>query len=168
MRGKKKKEDLVTFKISKELAYKFLDAISNIEVAKEFKRIIENKPELVIKDNIAKNKQMQSYAKARRNELIQKQTETEKFFKARLKACEIEYEFQKIIYTSTSFYVADFYIPNKRLVVELDGGYHLTTEQKVKDKFRTKELNTLGYKVIRLTNERSLQLSEAKLKEMFK
>ena len=47
---------------------------------------------------------------------------------------KIDFEFQKIIYTdSRHFFIADFYIPSKNLIIELDGGYHETSEQKQKD-----------------------------------
>lgn len=166
---KSKKEETVVFKITKSLAYKFLDSISHVELAKEFRRLIEGKPELekVIQELGPKNKQMVSWANSKRKELISKQTQAEKVFKARLKACGLDYKFQEIIYTSTSFYIADFVFPLKKIVLELDGGYHTDPVQKVKDKLRTKELNSLGYKVIRLTNEKSLEISEAEIKRLF-
>ena len=47
---------------------------------------------------------------------------------------KIDFEFQKIIYTDNKhFFIADFYIPSKNLIIELDGGYHETSEQKQKD-----------------------------------
>lgn len=50
-------------------------------------------------------------------------------------AGKIDFEFQKIIYTDNKkhFFIADFYFPSKNLIVELDGGYHETSEQKQKD-----------------------------------
>ena len=49
-------------------------------------------------------------------------------------AGKINFEFQKIIYTDNKhFFIADFYIPSKNLIIELDGGYHETLEQKQKD-----------------------------------
>ena len=68
-------------------------------------------------------------------------------------AGKIDFEFQKIIYTDNKhFFIADFYIPSKNLIIELDGGYHETLEQKQKDAWRTGMLNSMGYKVIRFTN----------------
>ena len=47
---------------------------------------------------------------------------------------KIDFEFQKIIYTDNKhFFITDFYIPSKNLIIELDGGYHETSEQKQKD-----------------------------------
>jgi len=48
-------------------------------------------------------------------------------------------------------YIADFICLNKRLIIEVDGGYH--TENAENDKLRTEALNQLGFDVIRFTNE---------------
>jgi very-short-patch-repair endonuclease len=50
-------------------------------------------------------------------------------------------------------YIVDFYCHAKRLAVEIDGGYHLTAEQKLYDEYRTAELNQLGIREIRFTND---------------
>jgi len=50
-------------------------------------------------------------------------------------------------------FIADFICLSHRLVVEIDGGYHQTAEQKEADELRTKFLNEIGFKVIRFTNE---------------
>ena len=60
-----------------------------------------------------------------------------------------------------SFYVADFYCHALKLVIEIDGGYHLTAEQQLLDEERTKNIEFQGLKVIRFTNEEVLaQLPE--------
>jgi len=51
------------------------------------------------------------------------------------------------------YFVADFYCHDFKLIIEIDGGIHLSEEQKEKDQFRTDRLNELGMKVIRFTNE---------------
>lgn len=67
---------------------------------------------------------------------------------------KIDFEFQKIIYTDNKhFFIADFYIPSKNLIIELDGEYHDDAKQQEKDIWRTKILKSLGYKVIRFKNE---------------
>ena len=73
---------------------------------------------------------------------------------------KIDFEFQKIIYTDNKhFFIADFYIPYKNLIIELDGEYHDNIKQQDKDIWRTKILNSLGYKVIRFKNK---QITESK------
>lgn len=50
-------------------------------------------------------------------------------------------------------YIADFVCLKAKLIVEIDGGYHSQFEQIIKDYYRTEDLNKLGFKVIRFTNE---------------
>jgi very-short-patch-repair endonuclease len=50
-------------------------------------------------------------------------------------------------------FIADFYCHPIKLVIEIDGGIHKTTEQKEYDIGRTAELNYWGIEVIRFTNE---------------
>ena len=49
-------------------------------------------------------------------------------------------------------YIADFYCAKSRLILELDGGGHYTAEQKEKDALRTKELETMNLRVMRICN----------------
>ncbi len=50
-------------------------------------------------------------------------------------------------------FIVDFICLEKRLVIEVDGGYHDNPEQKEADKLRTDILNELRFRVIRFTNE---------------
>ena len=50
-------------------------------------------------------------------------------------------------------YIVDFYIHSKGIVIELDGSQHLSEEHEKSDKTRDAELNKLGLRVIRYTND---------------
>ena len=50
-------------------------------------------------------------------------------------------------------YIVDFYIHSKGIVIELDGSQHLSEEHEISDKKRDAELNKLGLRVIRYTND---------------
>ena len=52
-----------------------------------------------------------------------------------------------------SIFILDFYCHEKRLAIEVDGGIHNQIDQKEWDENRTYELNELGIKVLRFTNE---------------
>jgi very-short-patch-repair endonuclease len=54
------------------------------------------------------------------------------------------------------FYIADFYCHALLLIIEIDGGYHETEEQKIKDEERTEHLKFNGITVVRYTNEEVL------------
>ena len=52
-----------------------------------------------------------------------------------------------------SQYILDFAYLDKRLAIELDGGYHNDADQQHDDAVRTKNLETLGWHVLRFTND---------------
>ncbi len=54
-------------------------------------------------------------------------------------------------------YIADFISLKNNLIVEVDGGYHETEEQKVYDENRTKVLKEIGFKVVRFSNKEILE-----------
>ncbi|MGC3978318.1 MAG: homocysteine S-methyltransferase family protein [Paludibacteraceae bacterium] len=53
-------------------------------------------------------------------------------------------------------YIADFYCVEKKTIIEVDGGIHLTEEQKQRDKRRTEILVSEGYNIARYTNQEVL------------
>jgi len=53
-------------------------------------------------------------------------------------------------------YIVDFLFRRSKVVVEIDGGYHFSEEQKLADNIRTEWLKKMGYRVIRFTNEEVL------------
>jgi very-short-patch-repair endonuclease len=99
---------------------------------------------------------LETSALAIRKNLIINQTASEKRFKAMLKMCEINYEFQKIFYTLTDFKkycVVDFYIPDKNIVIEIDGGVHDTARNKAEDSKRSRLLRRMfKVEIIRVNN----------------
>ncbi len=46
-------------------------------------------------------------------------------------------------------YISDFLAPSLRLAVEVDGGYHGSKQQRVRDERRDREFRRLGYAVMR-------------------
>ena len=50
-------------------------------------------------------------------------------------------------------YIVDFYIPTKRLVIEIDGIQHTTEENSKKDQTRDNFLKEQGLNVLRIPNE---------------
>lgn len=53
-------------------------------------------------------------------------------------------------------WLVDFYFPEVRLAVEVDGGYHRSTFQLGWDLFKAAELEAAGLTVLRLTNQEVL------------
>ena len=50
-------------------------------------------------------------------------------------------------------YIVDFICLKQRLIIEIDGGYHNGIVQQQEDRIRQNWLESMGYKVIRFTNE---------------
>lgn len=91
-------------------------------------------------------------------------TEGEKLFKDFCDKYNIQYTNQKPVMIGYKGFILDFEIISKgnpkfhnskkrKIVVEIDGEYHKTKEQKEKDDARTKTLKGGQYSVIRFTNE---------------
>ena len=67
----------------------------------------------------------------------------------RASQCGVRFRRQHII----GDYIADFVCLPCKLVIEVDGAYHNTSQQIIDDEQRSKNLRILGFWVIRLTNE---------------
>ena len=78
-------------------------------------------------------------------------TDAEKLLWEHIRARQLSVKFnrQHII----GDYIVDFVCIEKKLVIEVDGGYHSEYKQMEKDELRTERLRELGFSVIRFTNE---------------
>ena len=70
----------------------------------------------------------------------------------RNKQLGVEFRRQHII----GDFIVDFVCLDKMLVIEVDGGYHTERDQLEDDEIRARILNSLGFKVVRFSNERVL------------
>ena len=96
---------------------------------------------------------------------LENTTEAEKFLWQNLRGKQLDsYKFrrQHII----DQFIADFVCLSKQLIIEVDGGYHSLPEVEISDLQRTEILESLGYKVIRFTNEEVLNNIDAVLAEI--
>jgi len=103
------------------------------------------------------------YAKELRDE---KSTKAERALWQELKSKKLngyKFRFQHLI----GKFIADFYCNEKKLIIEIDGGYHFEKEQEELDEARTEWLEMRGIKVIRFKNEEVLQRLQTVL-EMIK
>ena len=65
-------------------------------------------------------------------------------------------------------YIVDFYLPEIRLVIEVDGSQHLTEFGLAADRKRTVYLESLGLKVIRFDNRQVLLETNAVLEVIWR
>ena len=66
------------------------------------------------------------------------------------------------------FYIADFYCHSLKLVIEVDGGVHNNVQTIEHDDARSGELEKLGNKVIRFTNDQVIYDIDSVIKEINK
>jgi len=108
--------------------------------------------------------------KPRRKELRNNSTYAEVFFWQQVKGSQLEgRKFRR--QTSIGSFVVDFYCPEEKLIVELDGEVHFNEEAYKYDKERTEYLESLGIRVIRFENSEVLKNTEyvfKKIKTCFK
>ena len=81
----------------------------------------------------------------------QQTTEAEQVLWEQLRTKKLSFKFRRQHIVDE--FIVDFICIEKRLIIEVDGKYHNTKEQQEADELRTEILNTLGFKVIRFTNE---------------
>lgn len=121
----------------------------------EKKKFREEK-ELLRKTHKEIKKKLAPYRKAN----YRTPTEAEYVFRRALKRNQFDHTFQVPFFDTEFRCIVDFLIKwhNPRVVVEIDGGYHTTPEQQVKDKYREDWLyHKRGCYMIRFTNEEVLQ-----------
>lgn len=86
--------------------------------------------------------------KVRRISLRKNQTPQESLLWTHLRRSQLDYKFKR--QHSVGPYILDFYCPDKKLAIELDGSQHI--ENKEYDKERTEYLLVLDIKVMRFWN----------------
>lgn len=134
------------------------------------KRNLKKDRELILKSNakyldrnelddfiVNKNKWWIDTAEQFKAKLMKRATLPEKILNKFLKANKFKVDTQRIIYMDeccviNKFYIADIYLPEYNLIIEIDGGYHDTDDQQQKDYDRSEDLKSIGYRVFRCTN----------------
>ena len=100
-------------------------------------------------DGMWKGAPKESFDKAR--DLRRNATAAERLLWERLRNKQLDnYKFRR--QHPVSLYIADFYCHQLKLVIELDGEYHLSEQQKQKDSERTAALASNGLHVLRFSN----------------
>lgn len=69
---------------------------------------------------------------------------------------------------SVGAYILDFYCPEEKLCIELDGSQHFEMKQKEHDEERTRFLMNFGIRVLRFRNEEILYNMQSVLMEIEK
>jgi len=84
-------------------------------------------------------------------QLRRNMTDTERHIWAKLRMKQLNgYQFHR--QKPIGDYIVDFYCPRAKLVIEVDGSYHLVGETIEYDGIRDEYMSSLGLRVLRLTN----------------
>lgn len=75
----------------------------------------------------------------------------------------VEYEFQKVLYVGGNFYIADFFLPQHGIVIEVDGKIHYSMEQLMKDRLRDSSFAKRGILTIRFDTDDRLFDADVKM-----
>ncbi len=87
--------------------------------------------------------------------LRKEETASEKLLWEKLRGNQIKgYKFRR--QHPVNLFIADFYCHQLKLIIEVDGEYHLSKEQAISDQERTNILNANGLDVMRFKNEEVL------------
>jgi very-short-patch-repair endonuclease len=93
-------------------------------------------------------------------------TDAEKLMWSRIRGKQLkglQFYRQKII----GSYIADFYCPKARLVIEIDGGQHYSAGGKEKDRLRDDYMARAGITLLRFTDREVLQNLEGVLDRLW-
>jgi len=103
--------------------------------------------------------------KDKRKKLRNNLTQAEAFLWGYLKSNQLEgRKFRR--QSSVKNYIVDFYCPEEKLVIELDGDFHFDESVMKEDEMRSKILEKEGLKVIRFENQEVLLNLENVLQEI--
>jgi very-short-patch-repair endonuclease len=94
--------------------------------------------------------------KERSQQLRKEMTPAEKYLWSKIRKKQVKRAWfyrQKTI----GEYIADFYCPSSKLVIEVDGGHHFSDEILEYDELRNQYMEGLGLTVLRFTNEEILK-----------
>ena len=108
------------------------------------------------------NKQLREYASELRKNMTD--AETRLWWKLRKKQlCNCQFYRQRIICN----FIVDFYCPEAKLVVEIDGGQHYSEEGMLKDKMRDSHLADLGLTVLRFSSREVMKNLDGVLERIY-
>jgi cyclase len=99
-------------------------------------------------------------------ELRDNLTEAEKALWEKLNRKQLGVKFRR--QHPINIYIADFYCHEVKLVIEVDGDYHLNTDQNALDELRSEDMATFGIEVVRFKNEEVLNETAIVVEEIKK
>ncbi len=112
---------------------------------------------------ISYNKNLKQFSRNLRKNM----TDAEKLLWSRIKGKQLkglQFYRQKII----GNYIVDFYCSESKLVIEVDGGQHYSTEGKNKDQIRDDYMEKVGINVLRFSDRDVLKRIDAVMEKIWR
>ena len=109
------------------------------------------------------NKNLKGYSKTLRENM----TEAERLLWEKIRGKQLKgYQFyrQKTIGNNS---IVDFYCPKAKLVIELDGGQHYSSEGKAKDRERDGYMKGIGLRVLRFSDKEVFENTQGVLERIW-
>lgn len=108
--------------------------------------------------NIPKSKK--EWIEDTREQLKAKANKYENLFGEYLIKKKIKFVHQAPFIINGKIYFLDFYIPSKRIAIEVDGQYHDSLYQEDYDDVRDYNFNSIGIKTIRIANNETMDANQ--------
>ncbi len=109
----------------------------------------------------AKRRRKRKFLGKRAAQMRQKPTLSEAVFQKKLEAAKFNFKAQWVYDIGGFAGIVDFYLYDYKLLVEVDGGYHTTEDQQLKDAEKDFICDRLLHKrLVRLTDEQAMEISD--------
>ena len=109
----------------------------------------------------AKSRRKRKFLGKRAAQMRQQPTLSEAVFQKKLKAAKFNFKAQWVYDVEGFAGIVDFYLYDYKLLIEVDGGYHTTEDQRLKDAEKDFVCGKLLNKtLVRLTDEEALEISD--------
>jgi very-short-patch-repair endonuclease len=133
-------------------------ALRNLSEPHEIATITDPQVLKLVNDFIAANRRFEYEAEEEFEEEIERRQSgfipPTTPYEFKLKAALEKDGYEVIHNEPLGYYFPDLLIEKHKCICEVDGGYHLSDRQQAKDAYRTEYLNSKGYFVVRVSNER--------------
>ena len=98
------------------------------------------------------------------HDLRRNPTDAEQFLWQQLKGKALGVKFMRQYVVGD--YIADLICIERKLIIEVDGGYHCLPNQQEEDKIREAVISKMGFKILRFTNEEVLYNTSTTVKRI--
>ena len=109
------------------------------------------------------DKHLKKYSRRLRKEM----TDAEQLLWSKVRGKQLK-GFQFYRQKPIGHFIADFYCPKARLVIEMDGGQHYNQATQAKDKSRDRYMENLGLKALRFSDKEIFENLSGVLEEIWR